>query len=408
VDDFYAARSRTIPPLPWSNFAPPISVATLRGSEYGWLNYQTDSKLSENTMKLGEPNKENTDRAGIVTPFVREQVRWALSRYRSNHKIGVPTLRDNIISAVGDEHDTELTAQDIYNFLDNGKQTRAHKIRLMLRFLRVAQPDYVSALNVHQLGLQAADLLAAYSSGFGTQPKKARSVDDILAVFDQKTFFTAVKVGSIDDAWMEPGHQWDFHGIDVRFMAFRYPGAGDHLIFHRFSIYFQNLPNGGDDFVHTNDERQKPDFFTIDQFVRLLELLSNFDFSLDVPIENKEHGVIVGAPTIYNSSERRDHILLVRGVEPGLRFEACEVIETVSNPLVDGPCINISDVVSNRRRTASFSQSEAKIPFLDLGIFPPPSEWKNQGFSGNNYTISFPVKNRSLDSFIDGFNWGDL
>jgi len=27
VDDFYAARSRTIPPLPWSNFAPPISVS---------------------------------------------------------------------------------------------------------------------------------------------------------------------------------------------------------------------------------------------------------------------------------------------------------------------------------------------------------------------------------------------
>ena len=26
VDDFYAARSRTIPPLPWSNIAPPFSV----------------------------------------------------------------------------------------------------------------------------------------------------------------------------------------------------------------------------------------------------------------------------------------------------------------------------------------------------------------------------------------------
>ncbi|MBS7671771.1 YqcI/YcgG family protein, partial [Croceicoccus gelatinilyticus] len=25
VDDFYAARSRTIPPLPWSNIAPPFS-----------------------------------------------------------------------------------------------------------------------------------------------------------------------------------------------------------------------------------------------------------------------------------------------------------------------------------------------------------------------------------------------
>ena len=25
MDDFYAARSRTIPPLPWSNIAPPFS-----------------------------------------------------------------------------------------------------------------------------------------------------------------------------------------------------------------------------------------------------------------------------------------------------------------------------------------------------------------------------------------------
>ena len=26
MDDFYAARSRTIPPLPWSNIAPPFSA----------------------------------------------------------------------------------------------------------------------------------------------------------------------------------------------------------------------------------------------------------------------------------------------------------------------------------------------------------------------------------------------
>jgi hypothetical protein len=26
VDDFYAARSNTTPPLPWPNFAPPFSI----------------------------------------------------------------------------------------------------------------------------------------------------------------------------------------------------------------------------------------------------------------------------------------------------------------------------------------------------------------------------------------------
>src|SRR5690606_3575008 len=31
VDDFYAARSRTIPPLPWSSFPPPFSLAAQGG-----------------------------------------------------------------------------------------------------------------------------------------------------------------------------------------------------------------------------------------------------------------------------------------------------------------------------------------------------------------------------------------
>ena len=29
--DFYAARSRTIPPLPWTNFAPPLSTLMISG-----------------------------------------------------------------------------------------------------------------------------------------------------------------------------------------------------------------------------------------------------------------------------------------------------------------------------------------------------------------------------------------
>lgn len=34
MDDFYAARSRTIPPLPWSNIAPPFSLLPI-GIEVG-------------------------------------------------------------------------------------------------------------------------------------------------------------------------------------------------------------------------------------------------------------------------------------------------------------------------------------------------------------------------------------
>ncbi|WCP15937.1 hypothetical protein sphantq_04427 (plasmid) [Sphingobium sp. AntQ-1] len=37
MDDFYAARSRTIPPLPWSNIAPPFSLfAGNEGGAHTW------------------------------------------------------------------------------------------------------------------------------------------------------------------------------------------------------------------------------------------------------------------------------------------------------------------------------------------------------------------------------------
>ena len=35
MDDFYAARSRITPPLPWSNFAPPFSLEAVAAAN--WL-----------------------------------------------------------------------------------------------------------------------------------------------------------------------------------------------------------------------------------------------------------------------------------------------------------------------------------------------------------------------------------
>ncbi|MEG8223568.1 hypothetical protein OSJ57_23645, partial [Sphingomonas sp. HH69] len=40
VDDFYAARSRTIPPLPWSNIAPPFSGRDSRLLEHQVRNHK--------------------------------------------------------------------------------------------------------------------------------------------------------------------------------------------------------------------------------------------------------------------------------------------------------------------------------------------------------------------------------
>jgi hypothetical protein len=43
VDDFYAARSGTIPPLPWPNFAPPLIHKLRRFEEF--LDYYEDKEV---------------------------------------------------------------------------------------------------------------------------------------------------------------------------------------------------------------------------------------------------------------------------------------------------------------------------------------------------------------------------
>ena len=46
MDDFYAARSSTSPPPPWSNFAPPFSASTLRA------NVQANHYLGDTQLGL--------------------------------------------------------------------------------------------------------------------------------------------------------------------------------------------------------------------------------------------------------------------------------------------------------------------------------------------------------------------
>src|SRR5690606_13563395 len=53
VDDFYAARSSTSPPLPWSNFAPPFSPAPEASSSARWANR---SKASSSPLSAVSTN----------------------------------------------------------------------------------------------------------------------------------------------------------------------------------------------------------------------------------------------------------------------------------------------------------------------------------------------------------------
>ncbi|ADZ69074.1 helix-turn-helix transcriptional regulator [Polymorphum gilvum] len=53
MDDFYAARGRTIPPLPWPNFAPPLSqTAQILGISYRTVYFH----LANVRSKMGVVN----------------------------------------------------------------------------------------------------------------------------------------------------------------------------------------------------------------------------------------------------------------------------------------------------------------------------------------------------------------
>ena len=59
MDDFYAARSGSIPPLPWSNFAPPFSVSrphAARLSLWPWIE-AAGRRLHRNMLVIALANK---------------------------------------------------------------------------------------------------------------------------------------------------------------------------------------------------------------------------------------------------------------------------------------------------------------------------------------------------------------
>ncbi|WP_232215721.1 hypothetical protein [Paracoccus sp. J55] len=55
MDDFYAARSSTKPPLPWTNFSPPFSVAFLAAEEAGFCTGQVYTVDGGRMAKLSLP-----------------------------------------------------------------------------------------------------------------------------------------------------------------------------------------------------------------------------------------------------------------------------------------------------------------------------------------------------------------
>jgi hypothetical protein len=81
VDDFYAARSRTIPPLPWSNIAPPFSdvhqLLILGHIEVGDQTGMADRRAIDENIKT-------TERRDGLAHGARDRIRvCAIGLYRS-------------------------------------------------------------------------------------------------------------------------------------------------------------------------------------------------------------------------------------------------------------------------------------------------------------------------------------
>ena len=98
-----------------------------------------------------------------VSPFIREQLRWALACYRRSTGHNIPTIRNRIIDLLGEvKIDTELSNMDLYNFLNNGKDTRAFKLKIIFSFLQAEAPQYVKGLTEEDFLVQFGDYLERF------------------------------------------------------------------------------------------------------------------------------------------------------------------------------------------------------------------------------------------------------
>jgi len=80
VAGFYSARSRTIPPLPWSNFAPPLSDAGVPCSRYRTVAEALDDPISKARGVLGTVEDAAGSFGAPNPPFRMSQSRAEVGR----------------------------------------------------------------------------------------------------------------------------------------------------------------------------------------------------------------------------------------------------------------------------------------------------------------------------------------
>lgn len=350
--------------------------------------------------KAGEKRVSNE-----ITPFVRQQVRWALSRYRANHRVGVPRLLNEIIDALGEAISNELTTQDIYNFLDNGRETRAHKVLLFLSFLQQQAPDYVSAVSFDQFGITTADFIQAYSDGLNHK-RKGPDQFGLLNDFETELFFSAKKEGSLDDAWMERGHQYGFEGVRFTVFAIRFPGAGEHLLFHSFNVYLSSQYFDVDRVAPSNNEKVES-AFNVSSLEATIEALENIVFSEKIPISEKSHGLIVNGNSAEAHDGTRPLMLMRRGVEPGVFFDQCYIRKFESGPYVGQPGISMSRHLYMGDENSFASRKIDMFPMASLDQLLD-GYFENSEGNSEYSSLYLPFKSKSLQEFIDRFDWGNV
>lgn len=344
--------------------------------------------------------------AETVTPFVRQQVRWALSRYRANQKIGVPRILNEIVEALGDGISEELSTQDIYNFLDNGRETRPHKVRLFLRFLEHKAPDYVRSISFDQFAITAADFVHAYSSGL-TSRKDEAAHERGLGRFQTEILFSAKKNGNLDDAWMEVGHQFEFLGVDLTIFALRYPGSGSHFLFHSFNLYLNSGYFDSQRLAPTADERVEK-HFTLDSLAATKEVMENFTFSEDLPISEKSHGVVINGNSGDLSSSEGPFLLMRRGIEPGVQFEHCSIRSFKSGPYAGEFGLSMKRHFNDDEEDTFATRKVGLYPMYSMDYLLDELVGETESFNSKGSVFFIPLKNSSLEEFIDGFDWGNV
>ncbi|MEL6824772.1 MAG: hypothetical protein AAFN91_00885 [Pseudomonadota bacterium] len=120
----------------------------------------------------------------------REELRWALARYRRLEKLGYESLSNDIVRTLGEDVSPEICGTDLHNFLAKGTATRAHKLRLIERYLAVVAPDLLPESKSSSILSSTADHISRFFFPESAHSNFSEQQYNLCDELNGKTFFT--------------------------------------------------------------------------------------------------------------------------------------------------------------------------------------------------------------------------